>query len=257
MEVVILCGGKGTRLKEETEFKPKPMVEVGGIPMVIHVMNVFSNYGFKDFILALGYKGNVIREYFLNWHQMNQDITIDMAQNETTYHRHHKTLDWQVSLIDTGEETLKGGRLKKVSKFITGGQFFVTYGDGVGNIDIKKLIASHNSMGKTGTFTGVHMPSRFGGVRLTEQGEIESWKEKPIHKDYINGGFFLFNSVFLDYLTEDDDCELEGEPLETLAEEKQLNMYQHDGVWYCMDTYRDYEELNSLWYRNQCKWVPD
>lgn len=259
MKVVILCGGKGTRLKEETEFKPKAMVEVGGEPMIVHVMRIFEKYGFKDFILALGYKGNLIRDYFFRFHQMSQDVTIKMNNGSVEYHGDSTgtVCDWNVTLIDTGQETLKGGRLKKVSKYITGDKFFVTYGDGVGDINVNSLIHHHNSSGKIGTFTGVHMPSRFGTVRVGKDGEIESWKEKPVLGDYINGGFFVFDSTFLNYLTEDENCELEAEPLERLAEEQQLNMYRHEGSWYCMDTYRDYVELNSLWYRNNGKWIVD
>ncbi|MCH7562969.1 MAG: glucose-1-phosphate cytidylyltransferase [Gemmatimonadetes bacterium] len=257
MKVVILCGGQGTRLREETEYKPKPMVEIGGRPILWHIMQIYHRCGFNEFVLALGYKGDTIKEYFLNYRYMNSDFTIELGDGVVTTHCDDTTEhNWSVTLVDTGQDALKGARIARVRRYLDGDRFMVTYGDGVADVDLRRLLTFHEQAGTTGTFTGVRMPSRFGAVQTDEDGRIRSWKEKPLLEDYINGGFFVFERSFLDYLSEDEECELEQEPLERLAAEGQLSMYRHDGFWHCMDTYRDYLHLNELWESGQARWPP-
>jgi len=252
MKVVILCGGLGTRLREETEYKPKPMVEIGGRPILWHIMKIYSTYCFNDFILCLGYKQHIIREYFLNYEYMNNDFTINLGSREKiVYHSTHNE-NWNVTLVDTGLETKKGTRVKKIEPYIKEDRFMLTYGDGVGNINIRELINYHLKQGKIATFTGVHPISRFATVETDESGEITAWSEKKTLEGYINAGFFVLERKIFDYL--DDDCELEERPMERLAKEKQIAMYKYDGFWHCMDTYRDYMFLQSLWERGEAPW---
>lgn len=254
MKVIIMCGGKGTRLREETSIKPKPMVEIGGRPVLWHIMSIYARFGFKDFILPLGYKGEVIKQYFHDYNIRNTDFSVDLKSGRiTTYPNHIE--DWRITLCDTGQETLKGGRLKRVAKYIDTDRFMVTYGDGVADIDLNRLLEFHAQSGVIGTFTGVRMPSRFGTVRTDAAGEILSWEEKPLLDEYINCGFFVFKRQFLDYLSEDESCDLEKEPLQRLAAEGQLSMYPHPGQWQCMDTLRDSIKLNELWDNGQAFWV--
>lgn len=255
MKVVILCGGQGTRIREETEYKPKAMVEIGGKPILWHIMQIYAAHGFTDFVLALGYKGYIIREYFLNYRFMHNDFTIHLGDGAVTTHRNSNQHNWRVTLVDTGQEALKGARVARVARYLEGDRFMITYGDGVADVDIRKLVGFHLQAGTIGTFTGVRMPSRFGTVQTDAQGRIRSWQEKPLLESYINGGFFVFDRRFLDYLSGDDKCELEQEPLERLAAEGQLSMYPHDGFWHCMDTYRDYLHLNQMWDSGQAKWA--
>lgn len=255
MNVIILCGGKGTRLREETEFKPKPMVEIGGRPILWHIMAGYARYGCKDFLLPLGYKGEIIKQYFHDYRMRNADFTVDLGTGALTHHPLPNVTDWRVTLCDTGAETLKGARIRRVARHIDGDRFMVTYGDGVSDINIDRLLAFHKASGKIGTFTGVRMPSRFGAVRTDEQGNILSWQEKPVLDEYINCGFFVFKREFLDYLDEDESCDLEKEPLERLAAEGELSMYRHNGFWQCMDTLRDAQLLNSLWDKGQAPWA--
>ena len=255
MKVVILCGGKGTRLREETEFKPKPMVEIGGQPILWHIMSIYARYGFKDFVLPLGYKGEVIKQYFHDFRMRHADFTVDLSTGETVYHPTAGSTDWRVTMSDTGQETLKGARIKRIAQHLDGDRFMVTYGDGVSDINICDLLDFHLSSGKLGTFTGVRMPSRFGAVTTDVDGNILSWQEKPMLDEYINCGFFVFERKFLDYLSEDPSCDLEKEPLTRLAAEGQLAMYRHTGFWHCMDTLRDSQELNAMWNRGQAPWA--
>jgi glucose-1-phosphate cytidylyltransferase len=255
MKTIILCGGKGTRLREETEYKPKPMVEIGGRPIIWHIMSLYARAGFKDFVLPLGYKGEVIKDYFFHFKAMNSDFTVDLGTGDIRTYDGCNCSDWRVTLADTGQETYKGARIKRIAKYIDTDRFMVTYGDGVADVDLAKLIAFHKDSGAVGTFTGVRLPSRFGAVSTSDDGRILSWQEKPVLNEYINGGFFVFKREFLDYLWEDEDCDLEKEPLERLAAEGKLNMYRHDGFWQCMDTYRDYTKLNALWDAGQAPWV--
>lgn len=255
MKVIIMCGGKGTRLREETAFKPKPMVEIGPRPVLWHIMSMYARFGFKDFVLPLGYKGEVIKQYFHDYKLRNTDFTVELGSGKILPHALNACIDWRVTLCDTGEDTLKGARIKRVAKYIDTERFMVTYGDGVADINIDKLIDFHKKSGKMATFTGVRMPSRFGTVKTDAQGNILSWEEKPVLDEYINCGFFVFKREFLDYLSEDEDCDLEKEPLQRLAAEGQLSMYAHPGQWQCMDTLRDSQKLNALWDKGEAFWT--
>jgi len=255
MKVVILCGGRGTRLREETEYRPKPMVAIGGRPILWHIMKIYAYYGFKDFIICLGYKGNMIKEYFLNYEAMNNDFTIQLGNySNIQFHSNHQERDWCVTLADTGEEAQTGARVKRIEKYIDGDLFMLTYGDGVANINIKELVEYHKSHGKIGTMTGVHPSSRFGELVIKDN-KICVFNEKPqVKEGLINGGFFVFNKEFLKYLKEDDNCYLEKEPLESLAADGELMVYPHDGFWQCVDTYRELELLNNLWKSRNPPW---
>lgn len=255
MKVIIFCGGKGTRLKEETEFKPKPMVEIGRRPIMWHIMQRYAHFGLKDFVLPLGYRGDVIKQYFHDYKTRNSDFTIDLGTGDTTVHNSSACEDWRVTLCDTGEETEKGARIKRVAGHLGKGPFMATYGDGVADIDIDALLRFHKSQGKLGTFTGVRMPSRFGTVSTDTQGNISSWEEKPVLNQFSNCGFFVFEHAFLEYLSEDEHCDLEKEPLQRLARDGQLAMYRHEGFWQCMDTMRDYQLLNSMWDKGNVPWM--
>ena len=248
MKVVILCGGRGTRLREETEFKPKPMVNIGGRPILWHIMKIYAHYGFKDFILCLGYKGDMIKEYFLNYEAMNNDFTIQLGnQHQIQFHSRHLEDGWNVTFADTGEEAQTGARIKRIEKYIDSDLFMVTYGDGVINLNIKELLKFHEVHRKMGTMTGVHPSSRFGELVMKDNHVVEFTEKPQVKQGLINGGFFIFKRKFLNYLKEDNDCYLEGEPLEKLAAESELLVYPHGGFWQCVDTYRELELLNNLW----------
>jgi len=248
MKVVILCGGRGTRLREETEYRPKPMVVIGGRPILWHIMKIYAHYGFKDFILCLGYKRNMIKEYFLNYEAMNNDFTVQLGNhNGIQFHSGHQERNWRVTLADTGEEAQTGARIKRIEKYIDGNLFMLTYGDGVCNVNIKDLVEYHRLHGKIGTMTGVHPSSRFGEFKM-KGNQIVKFHEKPqVNEGLINGGFFVFNNTFFKYLKEDDNCSLESEPLENLTADGELMVYPHDGFWQCVDTYRELNLLNDLW----------
>ena len=255
MKVVILCGGLGTRLREETEFRPKPMVHVGNKPILWHIMKTYAHHGFKDFIICLGYKGYMIKEYFLNYETMNNDFTIQLGdRNSVQFHNNHQENDWAVTLADTGEKAQTGARVKKIERYIDIDTFMLTYGDGVCDVNIKKLYEYHKSHGKIGTMTGVHPSSRFGEFS-TEGNQVVEFNEKPQTKEgFINGGYFVFNRKFFEYLYDGDNCILEKEPLENLAQDGELLVYPHDGFWQCVDTYRELETLNSLWMSPKPPW---
>lgn len=255
MKVVILCGGLGTRLREETEFRPKPMVYIGNRPILWHVMKIFAHFGYNDFILCLGYKGEMIKDYFYHYEILNNDFTIELGKSkEIRIHQIHHENGWKITLADTGEKSLKGARLKKIEKYIDSDTFMVTYGDGVANIDINALLEFHHYHGKLATVTGVNPAARFGELKIVGE-RVESFCEKPeSNKDYINGGFFVFNKKLFDYLSVDDACDLEYGPLEEIAKEGQLMVYKHPGLWACMDTIRDTEYLNKLWNENRAFW---
>jgi len=254
--VVILCGGLGTRLREETEFKPKPMVEIGNRPILWHIMKIYSHYGFKRFVLCLGYKGEKIKEYFYNYNILNYDFTIELG-SKGPLRIHNRDADekgWKITLADTGRDNLKGSRIKQIEKFINTSTFMLTYGDGVANINLRELLKFHKSHGKIGTVTGVFPPSRFGEIQVKSQ-RVLKFEEKPqISKGLINGGFFVFNRDFFDYLNEDPQCDFEFGPLQKLSQDGELMVYFHRGYWECMDTYRDMEHLNKLWRNNQAFW---
>jgi len=255
MKVVILCGGMGTRLKEETEYRPKPMVMIGNRPILWHIMKIYAHYGYNDFVLCLGYKGEVIKEYFYHYEIMANDFQVTLGQSNTfqIFHNHQEN-DWKIILSDTGDKALKGARLKRIEKYIDSEDFMVTYGDGVADIDIPRLIAFHNSHGKIATLTGVKPLSRFGEL-LIEGQKVREFTEKPQSDEgLINGGFFIFRKEIFDYLEDIDDCDLEYGALEALAKEGQLMVYRHDSFWACMDTYRDMEYLNKLWSEGKALW---
>jgi glucose-1-phosphate cytidylyltransferase len=254
-KVVILCGGLGTRLKEETEVKPKPMVEIGNKPILWHVMKIYAHYGFKDFILCLGYKGEVIKEYFLNYDILNSDFTIKLGpEKAVTIHNASEERGWSITLAETGNSALKGARLKRIEKYIKEDTFMVTYGDGVGNIDIRKLLDFHNRHGKIATVTGVRPPSLFGELVVKDNRAL-IFSEKPqTSAGLISGGFFVFNRKLFDYLTDDDNCDFEKGPLEKIAAKGELMVYVHDGPWICMDTYRDVVYLNNEWASGKAPW---
>ena len=252
MPVVILCGGLGTRLREETEYKPKPMVEIGGKPVLWHIMKIYAHYGFRRFILCLGYKGNVIKDYFLNYEAMSNDFTLHLGQeNSLTYQSNHTEQGFDVTLVDTGLKTMTGGRVKRIERFIDSDTFMVTYGDGLANLDIGALVAFHCQHGKLATLTATRPPSRYGILELTASGLVERFREK-VQTEWINSGFFVFNRRVFDYL--DSDGVLEREPMERLAAEENLVAFRHEGFWIGMDTFREYEMLNQMWDAGDVPW---
>lgn len=255
IQIVILCGGMGTRLREETEFRPKPMVNIGSHPLLWHIMKYYSQFGHKDFILALGYKGEMIKNYFCHYELMNNDVTIELGQPERTcIHYAHDEAGWKITLADTGEKTLKGARLKKVERYIRGDMFMMTYGDGIADVDINELLAFHKAHGKMATVTGINPASRFGELKI-DGDRVEAFREKPRNGNgLINGGFLIFNREIFNYLTTDDSCDLEIGPLEQIAREGQLMVYKHRGFWACMDTLRDMEYLNRIWNAGEARW---
>lgn len=254
MKIVILCGGFGTRLREETEVKPKPMVEIGGRPILWHIMKTFASYGYNDFILCLGYKSEVIKNYFLNYEKLNNDFSIELGSGNIQVYGKNMENDWKVTLVDTGLNTMTGSRVKRVEKYVDGEQFMLTYGDGVTNCDINELVRFHDSNNKIGTITGVSPPSRYGELGISGDAVI-SFREKPNTTDsMINGGYFVFSREFFKYLSEDDGCVLEREPMERLTEDGQLSIFPHRGFWQCMDTFRDYQYLNELWNQDNAEW---
>jgi len=252
MKVVILAGGLGTRLAEETEVKPKPMIEIGGHPILWHIMKHYAHYGFKEFFVALGYKGEVIKRYFLEYLNLNSSMTIDLSSGEIEPHS-RECEDWVVHLMDTGQETNTGGRVKRLEPWLRDGTFMVTYGDGVGNIDLHELVRFHRSCGKIATVTAVRPPSRFGGL-VFDGDLVTNFTEKPqIGEGWINGGFLVFEPGLFDYL-EGDQTSLESHALERLAADGQLAAYRHAAFWQCMDTLRDKRQLESLWQQGRARW---
>jgi glucose-1-phosphate cytidylyltransferase len=254
MKVVILCGGQGTRLREETEYRPKPLVEVGGRPILWHIMKSYAHFGFNDFVLCLGYRGNMIKEYFLNYEAMNNDFTISLGQkSQVNYNDAHMEQDFRVTLADTGQETMTGGRIKRVEKYVDGDSFLVTYGDGLADLDVAKLLAFHKSHGKIATVTTVRPQSRFGILETGGDGTVLAFNEKPQLDGWASAGFLVFERTLFDYI-DGDKCVLEREPLERLAAEGQLMAYRHDGFFFAMDTYREYLHLNELWQSGNAPW---
>ncbi len=251
--VVILCGGQGTRFREQTERRPKPMIEIAGRPMLWHIMSFYSGHGFNNFVLCLGYKGDAIKRYFLDFAALESDFTLDLSSpNRIEYHREHKA-KWRVTCVDTGSHAMTGARLKRVSAHLSSDNFMLTYGDGLSNVDIVQLMMFHMEHGKLATVTGVHPAGRFGEL-IVENTRVTRFSEKPMDNGRINGGFFVFRRDFLDYVEDDDTCILERDPLERASGEGELQMFTHDGYWQCMDTFRDLTHLESDWNRGNAPW---
>jgi len=254
MKVVILCGGQGTRLREETEFRPKPLVDVGGRPVLWHIMKFYAHYGMKEFVLCLGYRGSMIKEYFLNYEAMNNDFTISLGDKRTVkYHDAHGEQNYMVTLLDTGLDTATGGRVARTKRYVRENTFMVTYGDGLIDVDLRAVMKFHKQHGKLATVTTVRPTSRFGVVELGGNGRVQRFSEKPRAEGWVNAGYFIFDKKVYDYL-DGDGSVLEREPLERLAAEGQLIAYQHDGFFFAMDTYREYLQLNDLWNSGAAPW---
>lgn len=252
MKVVILAGGLGTRISEESHLKPKPMIEIGGRPILWHIMKIYSHYGFNDFVVCLGYRGYVIKEYFANYFLHMSDVTFDMAHNRMEVHEKHAE-PWRVTLVDTGHATQTGGRLKRVQQFVGNETFFFTYGDGVADIDIARQLECHRRDGKVATVTAIQPPGRYGALQL-EGTQVLGFQEKPAGDGaWINGGFFVLEPEVFD-LIEGDQTSWESTPLQMLAKRGELTAYQHDGFWHAMDTLRDMHYLEELWSQGKAPW---
>ncbi len=253
MKVVILAGGYGTRLSEETDVKPKPMVEIGDYPILWHIMKIYSYFGYNDFIICLGYKGYIIKEYFANYFLHKSDLTIDLQHNSIRYER-TETEPWNITLIDTGLNTMTGGRMKRARKYLEDGSFMMTYGDGVSNIDINKLASFHKSHGKLATVTAVQPAGRFGSLLINDSSNLTSFVEKPAGDNFwINGGFFVLEPGVFDFI-EDDSTIWEKEPLEIISSKGELAAFKHNGFWQPMDTLREKRLLNDLWSSRKAPW---
>lgn len=255
MKVLILAGGLGSRLSEETTLKPKPMVEIGGKPILWHILKSYSYYGFNEFIILCGYKGYLIKEYFANYYRHHSDLTVDMGSNSITFLKNH-TEPWKVTLIDTGLDTMTGGRIKRVQEYVGNEPFMLTYGDGVCDIDIKNLVSFHKQHGKLITMTSVQPAGKFGSLQIDDNNIILSFKEKPKGDgNWINAGYFVCQPQVFDYIKGGDPCFFEREPLENLARDRQLVTFKHDGFWKPMDTLRDKTELNEMIEAGNAPWI--
>jgi glucose-1-phosphate cytidylyltransferase len=252
MKAVILAGGLGTRISEETAVKPKPMIDIGGKPVLWHIMKLYSHHGITDFVICLGYKGYVIKEYFANYFLHMSDVTFDMASNRMEIHQ-NSVEPWKVTLVDTGDKTMTGGRLKRVARYLGEGDFCFTYGDGVADVDVRKLAAFHRAHGKLATVTAVQPPGRYGALEMEGDG-VRGFMEKPQGDGgWINGGFFVLSTRVIDYI-EGDTTSWESDPLEALARDRQLAAFQHRGFWQPMDTLRDRNHLEELWQSGRAPW---
>lgn len=257
MPVFVLCGGLGTRLREETEVRPKPMVPVGNHPILWHIMRSYAHHGFKQFVLCTGYKSEVIKSYFLNYASMNSDFTVELKTNEVTVHSVDHEQDWKVTLAYTGELTMTGARVARAAEKYVGSasHLAVTYGDGVTNADLAAEYRFHLEQGRIGTVLGINPPSRFGELRIQDSAVVEFAEKPALAESWVNGGYFFFQRDFLPYLSKEEGCVLEREPLVRLARDGQLSIYKHGGYWACMDTQRDREELEKLWKSGKAPWV--
>lgn len=254
MKVVILAGGFGTRISEESHLKPKPMIEIGSQPILWHIMKIYSHYGFHEFIICAGYKQHVIKEYFANYFLHTSDITFDFTNNNEMIVHHNVAEPWKVTVVDTGLDTMTGGRVKRIQKYVGNETFMLTYGDGVGNVDIGKLVAFHKSHGKLATLTAVNVGQRFGVLDLNADNVISSFREKhATDSSMINAGFMVFEPEIFDYIA-DDNTIFETETLERVAQEGQLMAYKHEGFWQCMDALRDKNQLEALWASGKAPW---
>ena len=255
MKVAVLAGGFGTRLSEETDLRPKPMVEIGGYPILWHIMKTYSYWGFNEFVILTGYKSHLIKEYFIDYYTRYSDITVDMAANTVEIHK-TRTEPWKVTMLYTGPNTMTGGRLLRAKKYLFNERFMLTYGDGVSDVNIPELIKCHDTSGKLATLTSVQPSGRFGALEINSDGTVDSFKEKPVGDGaWINGGFFVMEPGVFDYLTEGDETVLERKPFENLADAGQLNAYKHYGFWRPMDTLRDKHELNDMWTTGKAPWA--
>ena len=253
MKVVLLAGGLGTRLREETEYRPKPMVDIGEHPIIWHIMKIFAHYGLTEFVVCAGYRGEVIKDYFLNYEGRTHDFTIELGHPpKIEYHSSFAEEGWTVTVADTGAETMTGGRVKRIEKHLPNERFMVTYGDGLADVDISALMKFHESHGKLATVTTIRPLSRFGVMDMDESGLVEKFREKPLTDDYVNAGFFVFEPEVLNYL--DEDCVLEQEPLEALASQGELMAFRHEGFWQPMDTFREFTLLNEMWIEENAPW---
>jgi glucose-1-phosphate cytidylyltransferase len=257
MKVVILCGGKGTRLREETEFRPKPMVPIGNRPILWHIMKTYAHYGHKEFILCLGYKGDMIKEYFRNYLWNTCDSTLMLGRQQAAeFHNRHDEEDWRVTLADTGEDSMTAYRVKKIQRYIPVGEsFLLTYGDGLGTIDINASIAAHQASGKICTISAVHPAGRFGALKIEDDGSIQTFVEKPqVEQAYVNGGYMVCDYNVFNYLTEDPAIMFEREPIARIVADGQLHSYRHEGFWQPMDTYQETQYLNKIWAEGKAPW---
>ena len=255
LEAVILCGGQGTRLREETEFKPKPMVEIGGRPILWHIMRRYHRFGVRRFVLCLGYKGEMIRDYFLNYRLRQCDVTVNLRSHAITVHGDDAAEDWEVVLTDTGDATMTGGRIKRALAHVKGRHFFATYGDGVADVDIAKLLAAHEAAGRLATVTAVHPSSRYGEIDVAHDA-VRTFSEKPQVADgWINGGYFVFDRRAFEDVGDDPGLVLETDVLPPLAARGELTAFGHGGFWQCMDTYREMVMLNQIWERGDAPWL--
>lgn len=254
-QVVILCGGQGTRMREETEFRPKALVEIGSKPVLWHLMRHYYFFGYRRFILCLGYRGNMIKEYFLNYRWMNADFTLRFGAAEPRMTPHGDGVeDWEVTFVDTGLETQTGGRLARVAHLIEGDTFLANYCDGLSDVDLDRLVEFHRGHRKVGTITGFHPHSKYGIVKIDGQGTVTYFQEKPLMNDLTSGGFFVFNRRLFDYLSRDADCILEHEPFNRLAKDGQMALFVHGGFWQSMDTFKDVQALNAVWASGEAPW---
>lgn len=257
--VFLLCGGLGTRLKEETEHRPKPMIPIGNYPILWHIMRSYSHHGFRKFVLCTGYKASVIKEYFLSYSALNSDFTVDLKTNEVSIHSVDHEQDWDVTLAFTGEHNMTGSRIwQAADKYLGDAEHFaVSYGDGVSDVDLKSEFEFHLDHGKTGTILGVNPPSRFGEMKLDGIRVVEFDEKPEFTENWINGGYMFFKRNFADYVSQDTNCVLEQAPLVKLARDGEMCVFKHSGYWACMDTQRDYTQLNELWDTGQAPWSPE
>lgn len=254
MKAVILAGGLGTRISEETHLKPKPMIEIGGKPILWHIMKIYAAHGINHFVICLGYKGYLIKEYFANYYTHMSDITFDLSDNSCEIHNNYAE-NWKVTLVDTGEETMTGGRIKRIYDYVKNDEAFcLTYGDGVSNVDVTKLIEFHRSHKKLATLTAAQMPGRFGALNIVDENKVAEFREKPLGDgNLINGGFFVLSPEVINYI-KDDETTFEQEPLANIAKENELMAFKHTGFWQPMDTLRDKNSLENLWSANKAPW---